>query len=149
MDSLITTEDKITLKPYIRTAMYYETDQMGIIHHSNYIRWFEEARLDYLNQIHLNYNGLEELGILIPVLSVNCEYKYSVRFNETVKIIPVIETFNGVKMQISYQILDAATNTIRTTGASTHCFVTKDMKPVNMKKYFRDIYDILLYWAKN
>jgi acyl-CoA thioester hydrolase len=149
METLTKTEDKVTLKPYKRTAMYYETDQMGIIHHSNYIRWFEEARLDYLNQINLNYSGLEELGIMIPVLSVNCEYKYAVRFNETVYIIPVIETFNGVKMQISYQILDAATNKIRTTGISTHCFVTKDMKPVNMKKYFKDIYDILKYWSMN
>ena len=39
------------IRPYLHNAKYYETDQMGIIHHSNYIRWFEEARIDYMNQI--------------------------------------------------------------------------------------------------
>ena len=36
--------------PYEHKAQYYETDKMGIIHHSNYIRWFEEARIDYMEQ---------------------------------------------------------------------------------------------------
>lgn len=43
------------IRPYLHNAKYYETDQMGIIHHSNYIRWFEEARIDYMNQIGLTY----------------------------------------------------------------------------------------------
>lgn len=149
METAIKTEERSILKPYERTSMYYETDQMGIIHHSNYIRWFEEARLDYLNQIDLSYSGLEARGVMIPVLSVTCEYKYAVRFNEPVLIIPVIEAFNGVKMEISYQIIDAATKQLRTTGVSKHCFVTKDLKPVNTKKYFKDIYDTLMYWSKN
>lgn len=49
---------KIT--PYIRNVAYYETDQMGIVHHSNYIRWFEEARIDFLAQIGLPYSKMEE-----------------------------------------------------------------------------------------
>lgn len=48
------------IKPYQHLAKYYETDQMGIIHHSNYIRWFEEARIDYMNQIGLTYNRVGE-----------------------------------------------------------------------------------------
>ena len=50
---------KNELKPYIHVAQYYETDQMKIIHHSNYIRWFEEARVDFLDQIGANYAKLE------------------------------------------------------------------------------------------
>ena len=45
------------IRPYLHNAKYYETDQMGIIHHSNYIRWFEEARIDYMNQIGLTYKN--------------------------------------------------------------------------------------------
>ena len=48
------------IKPYQHLAKYYETDQMGIIHHSNYIRWFEEARIDYMNQIGLTYKKMED-----------------------------------------------------------------------------------------
>ena len=53
-------------QPYLRRVHYYETDQMAIVHHSNYIRWFEEARLDFLNQIGLNYRAMEEQGIGRP-----------------------------------------------------------------------------------
>ncbi len=64
--------------------MYYETDQMAVIHHSNYIRRFEESRIDFLEQIGLGYDKLEAGGILIPVLGVSCEYKSSVNFNDKV-----------------------------------------------------------------
>lgn len=47
-----------------RTAKYYETDQMGIVHHSNYIRWFEEARIELMNHVGLPYRQMEENGIL-------------------------------------------------------------------------------------
>ena len=56
------------IKPYSRKANYYETDQMGIIHHSNYIRWFEEARVDFLEQIDFGYNKTVECGIDFVVL---------------------------------------------------------------------------------
>ena len=63
------------MEPYTRTAKYYETDQMGIIHHSNYIRWMEEARIDVLNQMGYPYRRFEEMGYISPVLHAECEYK--------------------------------------------------------------------------
>ena len=60
---------------YLREPFYYETDQMGIIHHSNYIRWFEEARVALLEHLDFSYKKIEEQGIIIPVLGVSCEYK--------------------------------------------------------------------------
>ena len=48
------------LKPYYHTVQYYETDAMAVVHHSNYIRWFEEARLDYLEQSGYPYDGIEQ-----------------------------------------------------------------------------------------
>ena len=74
------------IKPYERNAKYYETDQMGIIHHSNYIRWFEEARVDAMEQAGIPYDKMEEMGIMSPVLGVECKYIHSVHFNENVKI---------------------------------------------------------------
>ena len=58
---------------------YYETDRMGIVHHSNYIRWFEEARLDWMKQIGWDYKSIEDDNIIIPVLSVAAEYKNNVQ----------------------------------------------------------------------
>ena len=70
----------LRLRPYEHHAQYYETDQMGIIHHSNYVRWMEEARMDLMDQIGLNYKQMEEMEIISPVLSVSVEYHSMVHF---------------------------------------------------------------------
>lgn len=48
---------------------------MGITHHSNYIRWMEEARVAFLKEIGWDYAKLEEMGIISPVIDVQCQYK--------------------------------------------------------------------------
>ena len=71
---------------YTHKAQYYETDQMGIIHHSNYIRWFEEARVGFLDSIGCPYSYMEEQGIVSPVLEVSCQYHSMVHFSDLVDI---------------------------------------------------------------
>ena len=132
------------LEVYRHKAQYYETDEMGIIHHSNYIRWFEEARVDALDQIGLNYAKMEERGVRIPVLSILCEYRSPVHFNDVVLIIPKIVIFTGVKMIISYRIIDEKSGELRTTGESKHCFLDLNNRPISVKKEHQDIYETLL-----
>ena len=73
-------------KPYKHLVQYYETDQMGIVHHSNYIRWFEEARSFLLEENGFGYKKMEESGIISPVLSVNARYKSMTHYYDTVII---------------------------------------------------------------
>ena len=61
------------MKPYTHTVQYYETDRMQISHHSNYVRWMEEARVSFLAQLGFPYEKLEERGIISPVVAVKCE----------------------------------------------------------------------------
>ena len=68
-------EQTKTWNKYIHKVQNYETDQMGIVHHSNYIRWFEEARTAYLEEAGAGYKGMEEAGIISPVVSVACRYQ--------------------------------------------------------------------------
>ena len=63
------------MTPCEHKVQYYETDGMGIVHHSNYIRWFEEARVDLLEQLGFGYDRIEEAGYSGPVLEVSCQYK--------------------------------------------------------------------------
>lgn len=125
-------------------AQYYETDQMGIVHHSNYIRWFEEARVDFLDAIGYSYKKLESEGIISPVIEINCKYKSMVHFGDEVIITPSIKEFNGVKLTISYEIKDACTGELRSFGTSSHCFLGKDGLPVKLKKNYPDFYERLL-----
>lgn len=136
------------IKPYVREAKYYETDQMAVVHHSNYIRWFEEARIDFLEQIGLGYDKIEAAGVYSPVLGVTCEYKSSVKFHDTVMVTAKLKSFNGIKMKIEYQVLDADTEQLRAIGTSEHCFVSTDFRPISLKRDHKEMYDILIRYVE-
>ena len=119
-----------------RKANYYETDQMGIVHHSNYIRWFEEARLEMLRAMGLPYKRMEDNGILIPVLGVSCNYKHPIRFDETLVLTLRIQNYNGVRFEMAYegaQQGDRAFELYRHFAALLH---NTALKPIRMQKHF-------------
>lgn len=126
---------------YNRKINYYETDKMAIVHHSNYIRFFEEARLDMMDKFDLNYRKMEDMGIIIPVMSVDCKYIVPLCFDDEVKIHTKIIKFDGIKMEIAYEIY--RDDVLCTTGHSGHCFLDKDMKPFRMKRLYPDLYNKL------
>lgn len=127
---------------YEHRVSYYETDQMGIVHHSNYIRWFEDARVDFLEKVGFSYDKMEELGVMIVVLGASCDYKFSARFGDKVIIIPKIAEFNGFKLSVTYRVLNKADGTLLATGETKHCFTDLKLKPVRTKKDFPDIYKV-------
>ena len=127
---------------YERNAFYYETDKMGIVHHSNYIRWLEEARVSLLEQAGLPFEKIEAMGIMVPVLSAECEYKVPVRFGDRFAVIPKIEKFSGIRLEVSYRVINPENNTLHAVGRTTHCFVDMNMKPIRTKIKFPEIYKV-------
>ena len=108
---------------YERKAFYHETDQMGVIHHSNYFRWLEEARVYFLDELGLSYKHMEEIGIISPVVSIAAEYKKPVKFDEIVVIYIRITKYTGIKLELEYEIRDKATNELMVKAESKHCFI--------------------------
>lgn len=129
-------------KTYIHKVQYYETDQMGVVHHSNYIRWFEEARIYFLEQSNLNYENLEDEGIMSPVTAVDCKYKSPARFGESVEIITKLQNFNGITFSINYEVTDLITGEVRAEGSSSHCFLGKNGRLMSLKKENKKYYDM-------
>lgn len=127
--------------PYVRTSYYYETDRMDVIHHSNYIRWFEEARIDFMSKMGYSYKKVEEQGIVSPVLYVDCQYLSPVRFGDTVEIYVTLERFTGTRMDFSYKIVDRDSGAVKITGKSGHCFVDGKFRPISIKKSYPEIYN--------
>lgn len=117
-----------------REVNYYETDMMRIVHHSNYIRWFEETRTFLLSSLGYSYARIEGEGYMIPVLSVSCEYKKPCRFGEKVKVIAKVDSYNGVRMGISYEVWNEDMTELRVTGKSSHCVVDSDFNLVMVKR---------------
>jgi len=140
-------EARMDIVPYCHKAHFYETDKMGIIHHSNYFRWFEEARVDFMDQIGLPYIVMEEAGIHSPLIGVACDYKSMVRFNDRVIIHIKMSSYTGVKMAISYEARDAVTNELRAIGETRHCFLNSNGKIVNLRKVNKEMHDILQAWV--
>ena len=128
-----------------RVVKYYETDQMGVVHHSNYIRWFEEARVEFMRNAGISYKTMEDEGIQIPVVTVSCKYKSPAKFDDTVIVRVWIKKFNGIIVEISYEVADKESGEVRVIGESSHCFVNDTTyKPINLKREREDIYNKFL-----
>ena len=123
-----------------RKINYYETDRMGVVHHSNYIRFMEEARTAFLSQYKLPYDILEETGIIIPTINVNCTYKNHVTFGDTIFIKTYLKSFNGIRLICGYTAL-TKDNNIVFSAESSHCFTNSNLKPINLKKVNSDIFN--------
>ncbi|MBR0025538.1 MAG: acyl-CoA thioesterase [Clostridia bacterium] len=122
------------MQDYLRKVHYHETDKMGITHHSNYIKWMEEARIAYLDELGYGYARLEEEGISSPVIGVECRYKNPTVFDDTVAVHACVEEYSGVRMTIGYMMTNVKTGRMVCEGKTMHCFTDREGRPVILKK---------------
>lgn len=125
-----------------RKVAYYETDRMGIVHHSNYIRYMEEARLSWLEENGLAYDNLESMGIMLPVVSVDAQYIKTLKFGDIFNVTTKLIELTNVKITLSYEIRNSKTDELCTMGKSVHCFVNNDFKPIALKRVFPNIFEL-------
>ena len=124
---------------YTRKINYYK---MGVVHHSNYIRFLEEARSRWLEELKISMERLEKEGYTIPTLEVNCKYKYHVTSGDTIIIKPKIAEYNGVRMTVSYEVIEEKTGKTVIEAWTKHCFTDINLKPINMKKHNKEINEV-------
>ena len=129
---------------YKREINYYETDKMGVVHHSNYIRYLEEARSKWLKELKIPMEYLEELGYTIPTLEVHCEYKNHVTVGDDIAIKPIVTEYNGVRMTVLYEVINTKTKKKVINAWTKHCFTNSKLRPINMKKNNNDIHEVFL-----
>lgn len=134
----------IEIAPYTHKVQYYETDQMGIVHHSNYIKWLEEARMDFLDQIGVGYHTFEENELASPIVAVSCQYKSAVSFGDSVSILPKIAKYTGVKLIMSYEIYNAENRALCALAETTSCFINLDGKPISLKNELPELHTFIL-----
>lgn len=120
----------------LHRVKYYETDKMGIVHHSNYIRWMEEARTDFLNRLGCGVKQFEACGITSPVVSLSCRYLASATFDDEIAVRVFLEAYTGVRLSFGYVMTHNGTGTKVLTANSSHCLINAAGRPVSVKKYF-------------
>ena len=84
---------------YVHRVKYYETDKMGITHHSNYVRWMEEARVSAMDEMGYSFKKVEDLGFASPMLEYNVKIVHSSTFDDNVEVVVWISEYNGLKMK--------------------------------------------------
>lgn len=118
------------MRPYVHRVKYYECDGMGVTHHSNYIRFMEEARVDMQDQLGYGYDKMEADGILSPVVSVECEYKRPTRFQDDISIELRLAGLSPLKVRFAYTM--RVGDKVVCTAGSTHCFLDRNGRPVSL-----------------
>ncbi|MBM6829500.1 acyl-CoA thioesterase [Anaerotignum lactatifermentans] len=131
------------MEAYLHKVHYYETDKMGITHHANYVRWMEEARVDFLEKIGWGFEKIEAEGLVSPVVGVQVRYLHSTTFADQVEISVTVEKYNGLLMYLGYEMRNAQTGEILCTAQSQHCFLTQEGKPARMKQRMPELDSIL------
>ena len=120
---------------------YYETDQMGIVHHSNYVRYFECGRVDMLKKLGLPIEKIEEAGVMLPVVSVECRYKVPAKLGETLKVVTFIDEVPRAKLVIRTEIYNPC-GLLCCEGAVVLGFINaQTRRPVRCPDDLADVFD--------
>lgn len=126
---------------YKHKVKYYETDKMGVTHHSNYIRFMEEARVEWMENMGWSYKKCEDVGMVSPTLAVNCSYKKNTTFDDIISIKVRLKKYNGLRLTVEYEM--SKDGEIVALGETEHCFVNDKGLPLRIKKDYPEFDEIL------
>jgi len=118
---------------YTRAVFYYETDKMGVVHHSNYVRWLEEARTFFFNDSGVPYAQTEDAGVLIPVTNMDLKFKRFSRYGDSFTVRVKMTRYTGVRFDMAYTVVNQDGETLL-EAVSGHAFVGTDYRPVALAR---------------
>ena len=112
---------------YKHRVRYYETDKMGVAHHSSFVLWFENARVEFLRHFGIDYKSIEDKGFNLAVVEVNGRFLKPVFFDELISVQVNLARFDGVYAKFDYKVLNEKGETV-VRGYTKHLVVGKDLK---------------------
>lgn len=150
----------------IQRVRYQETDQMGVVHHANYVSWFETGRTEWIRSSGIAYSRLESLGILLPVVDLSITFHRPAHYDECVAIFTAMTDFSAVRLKFEYEVrrLDPAScpdlvsveqpagmeanrkgmrGELLTSGTSMHIWLNREWKPARIDKAAPEMYALL------
>ena len=108
----------------LHRVKFYDTDVMGVVHHANYIRWFETGRVEFLRVLGIDLNEMMNDGILFPLVEVGAKFHAPARFDDELEILTTAEALTRAKMQFRYEIRRLGEEKILAEGNSTNVFTS-------------------------
>ncbi len=125
----------------IKTSLrvhFYNTDEMGVVHHANYIRWFETGRVEYLRSIGISLNDLIADNFLFPITEISAKYIHSAKFDDELQIETTARALTKAKMEFDYKVSRLSDGLLIATGYSKNVFTNATTGKITRlpEKYF-------------
>jgi len=124
---------------------YYETDAMAVVHHSNYVRWFENGRVDFLHQLGISLNDMTADGFSYPITEVSVKYLEPAHFDDTVIIETIPTALTRAKMEFDYRVIKKGTQELLVTGHTQNVFTSLETGHITRlpEKYYGKLREIM------
>ena len=140
------TDRKMNINETHIRVRYGETDQMGVVYHANYAHYFEVGRTEWLRQFGMTYKSMEESGIMLPVISLNINYKNSAHYDDNLKVITELRKMPTASIEFQYQLLNESGGLLATANTVLAFIDMKRNRPTRCPKELLDkLQDCLLY----
>ncbi len=117
---------------------FVETDMMGVVHHANYLRWFEMGRVAYLRAAGIELLDLMAHGIIFPITEVQVKYKNSATFDDEFEVRTTMTEFSRAKMDFFYTVVRLADGAVLVEGKTRNLFTNQQGKIVRLDSCFFD-----------
>ncbi|MBD2870514.1 acyl-CoA thioesterase [Paenibacillus arenilitoris] len=137
---------------------YQETDRMGVVFHGNYVTWFEIGRTEWIRNAGYDYKTIEERGLLLPVVDLQCSYLLPARYDDTVLVCTRIADCSPVKVAFDSQVRRVRESDwhagtmadggelpgeLLVSGGTKHVWVNEAWQPVRLNKAMPELYERL------
>lgn len=123
---------------------YADTDAMGVVYHTNYIKYFEVARGELMRSTGFAYRKMEEAGVMLPVIECACRYKVPAVYDDEILVKAVITESKGATITIQYEARRKSDGMLLVNGMTKHGVTTTDFKPVRLRQALPQFYELLL-----
>jgi acyl-CoA thioester hydrolase len=121
-------------------VQYYETDQMGIVHHSNYIRYFESGRMAMLKEVGLPMHKIEEAGVMMPITAVDCKYRIPARLGDRLRVVTFMNEMPRARLTVHTEIYNQD-DQLLSSGSVTMGFIdASSRRPIRCPQMILDIF---------
>lgn len=120
---------------------YQETDQMGIVYHTNYVNWMEWGRTELIREAGMPYQDIEARGLLLPIVNLEVNFKTSAKYDDLITIHTCIQQATSLRVAFAYRIQRG--DEVLVTGTSEHVWLNASYRPVRLEKQDPNLYQLI------
>lgn len=125
---------------------YCDTDQMGIVHHSNYIRYYEAARSNFMRSLGLSYGDVERRGLMMPILEVQSKYRKPALYDEELTVTTTLDELPSTRINFRYEVRNERGDLLNSGMTQLGFMHAETRRPCRCPEWFLDL--LRTHWVE-